>query len=192
MTTEIIPAKEIKELETKSIDSLKNADAIVITNHEQYDYASEKANEAKKAYDAIEARRKLITAPINASLKSINELFGKFSAPFDSSFSIIKNKMETYKREEMRLANIERSKIASKVESGYYKPETGANKIAAVAVAKSNESSTVATVTKYRVVDIGKVPHEFLEVDMAKVKASFKNGQPVPGIEQYKDISTRF
>lgn len=186
----MLPEKEIKRLEG-IVQPWTGFDNLVISNEDDYNRASNYAGEMKKAFDSIEARRKEITAPINDSLRSVNRLFKQFADPINSSMSLMKSKMMDYKRVQLASEEWERAKIAAKVESGYYKPETGAKKIADVAVIKSNDSSGIASLTKYRVVDITKVPVDYLEVNMMLVKESFQVGIPVPGIEQYKDISIR-
>ena len=89
-------------------------------------------------------------------------------------------------------AEAEKLKLAHKVETGYMKPETAVAKMDAIVeqpktVATDNGSATTRTVKKYYVVDKAKIPLQFMEANMVAIKASFRAGTPVAGVEEREE-----
>lgn len=189
---ELIETKEVEVYRAHVSLAESYAQNLVITTPEDYTAALEEGKKIKTTLDQITTRKEEITKPLNASLKSIRDLFKPFETSGSEALSTIKRKMLSYTQEEARKAEAAKQKLAERVERGTMKPETAIRKIEDIkapekTVASETAKATTKTVQKWRVVDKSKIPLEFMEPDMVRIKAEFRAMRPVPGVEQYEE-----
>ncbi len=189
---ELIPTKEVKQYETEIAEAATFSTSLIVASPEDYQAALEEGKKIKVTLDKIVSRKEEITKPLNASLKSIRELFKPFETAGESALTTIKTKMLSYTREEARKAEEAKVKLAERVERGTMKAETAVRKMEEMPEQKKTVSTetakaTTKTVTKYRVVDKSKIPLQFMEPDMVAIKAEFRKGVKVDGVESYEE-----
>lgn len=81
------------------------AKAIVITTPEQYQDAAQVFTQIKQKIKDLEAQRTSITGPINASLKTINDMFRRPKEALEAALSYYERPMAAFQREERRKRN---------------------------------------------------------------------------------------
>lgn len=196
MTT--IPTKEIEVFKKEVKAVISYATKLDVTDEKNYKNALEEGRAIQITLKKITARKEEITKPLNQALKSARELFKPIETMAEEAIDIIKGKMLAYQQEQTRIAEEQKQKLLDRVDRGTMKVDTAIRKInediatPAKTVEGENGSATVAMRKAYKVVDKSKVPLEFLEVDMAKVRAAFKMGKPVSGISEYEEADMRF
>lgn len=168
------------------------AQTLTVASAEDYASALEEGKKVKTTLDQITTRKEEITKPLNAAIKSARDLFKPIETAGETALATIKSKMLAYTREEARKAEEAKQKLAERVERGTMKPETAVRKIEDIkapekTVVSETAKATTKTVQKWRVVDKSKIPLDFMEPDMVKIKAEFRAMRPVAGVEQYEE-----
>lgn len=136
----------------------KYADSLSITKEEDIISASERVKAIKELKDNLEAQRTQFTKPLNESLRNINAFFKKFSKPLEEADKLIRGKMVEFQKT---------------------LPENANNSFGEV---------HFTTTTVIEVVDIKKVPAEYLMVDEVKVRKALAEGVTnIKGLSITKD-----
>jgi hypothetical protein len=140
----------------KGIKAIKAfAYMVVVDNPDTAIKAGDQVLKISKLKDAVEGQRTEFTKPLNESLRSINAFFKQFSEPLEEADAIIRNKIITFKAQN----------------------EEALKEINTFGVLHFTNIEVV------EVVDIKKVPREYMEVDMVKVKKAIAGGIKIPGIK---------
>lgn len=184
--------KEIATYKGQATKVAGYAGSLTVVTQADYENALEEGKKIKDILSKVETRREEITKPLNAALKSARELFKPVEASLGDALATIRSKMTTFHNAQLAEAREKEAAIARKVEAGRMKPETAVRKMETVAtpektVATEKASATMRTVQKWRVVDKAAIPLEFMEPDMVRIRASFKTGKPITGVEQYEE-----
>ncbi len=187
---DIIPQKEIEVYKEQLASAEKYSTTLEVKTENDYHAALTEGTHIKSQLELITARKEQITKPLNSAVKSVRDLFKPLEMMGETALKNVKAKMLAFTMEKERLANEAKAKIDARVEKGSMKEGTAEVKKFIIdnsiqkTVATGSGSATTKKVKKYYVTDISLVPIDFLEVDMVKVKASFKSGFPVPGVEE--------
>jgi phytoene dehydrogenase-like protein len=189
-TTDV--SKEIATVKSQATKAVTYATSLEVTSDEDYAAALEEGKRIKDFLNGVTARKELITKPMYAAYKSTMALFKTVEDPASEALDMIRAKMTRFHNEKRLKEEQERAKLAAKVESGKMKPETAMKKAEAIettekTVATGSAQATMRTVKKYRVVNKEAIPPKFLLPDMVAIKASFRAGLPVNGVEEYEE-----
>ena len=95
-----ISKQEITVLEKTVSPLIKEAGRYKVASAEDVDKASYFLKKLKETEDNIESKRVEFTAPLNQSLKAINETFKKLKAPLLEARTLLSNNILTWKRAE--------------------------------------------------------------------------------------------
>lgn len=191
-TTEIVPQTEVESYKKVVASAEKFSTSLEVKSDGDYHKALTEGKRIKEQLEIIIARKEEITKPLNAAVKSVRDLFKPLETAGENALKAIKSKMLDYTNEKDRKAEEDKKKIAERVERGTMKPETAVRKMGEVkasdtTVTTDAGSATTRTVKKWRVIDKTKIPLDFMEPDMVKIKASFRSGTPVSGVEEYEE-----
>lgn len=185
---ELIPKKELEAYKGQLQTAEKFSTTLEVKTDADYQEALAEGKKVKEQLEVIVARKEAITKPLNTALKSVRELFKPLEAMGEGALSVVKAKMLAFQNEKEAKAAAKIEKIMDKVDAGKMSESVGNAKIFIATpdktVSTEAGSATVSKLKKYYVVDKSKIPLQFLEPDMVKIKASFKAGTPVPGIEE--------
>src|SRR3990167_4193155 len=111
MMKEIINTKELATYK-KEISAVETySEALIIENQKDYESALGRGKEIKDTLSTITDRRKEITAPMNAALKSVMDLFRPLETAGASALSVIKYKMLEWTTEENRKVEEDRKSV---------------------------------------------------------------------------------
>ena len=197
--------------------SLKSqAEELKVESDDDQETATGMATQARTIFNKIEKRRKELKAPIVNAGKTLDGM----ASPIKKILQDIQNnlaiKIQEYQIEIERIAEEQRKAAEKAAEEQRKAAEEKARKAAendippdlapepdeiivpevAAApkkVVTSAGSSTVKDVLKHRLIDISKVPSEYLLLNDRAVVAAIDRGvRDIPGIEIYKDKQVRF
>jgi len=180
--------KEIQVLEKQISPLIKEADSYVINSVEAVDKASVFLKRVRDTESNLEKKRLEFTAPLNQSLRAINETFRQLKEPLSSARMFLTNKIITWKREETeRLAKEEARRRA--IQEAH---EKKGHKVKAPVVLERPENTIGNTqmrkVWKFKITDFSKVPDDFKLIDQIKVNQAIRNGvREIKGIEIYQE-----
>lgn len=191
--------------------SLSTVLSLTVVTKEEYDIAVEVGGRLKKVSKMVTDRKEEITKPLNEALKSARSLFKPLEEDLETAEKELKGKMLVYMAEERKkeeeakkkadeeLAKLEAQKKAGEIDNNELslkKMEVSAEveeaKVEKTVKMESGAKATEKFVNEYVVTDKAKIPLHFMEPDMVKIKASFKAGLPVEGVEERKKAIISF
>lgn len=178
--------EEIEEKKVLATQAQSFAQTLTVENDVQYGAAMEEGKRIKDILSKVEDREDEITKPMNDALKSVRALFKPIKTTLEQSLSEIKTKMLQYHTKKEAEAKAEEDRIRN---DKRLKDETKENRVAEIAAPVKTVKSETAKVTMredktWVVVDVNLIPREFMVPDMQAIKASFKKGVPVAGVEE--------
>lgn len=187
MTKEIalIPAvkKELTPFEQR-------VSTISIIDEKSMREAADVRTELKTLLSKVVEYKETKTKPLNQALKVIRSETKPLESAIEEALSTLNRKMTAYQTEAERIAEEKREKIAARVGEGkgYIKPETAVAKMAEVD-APSNQVGTVKfkEVRKFEVMELAKLPVEFILADEVAIRKAMLSGIPVLGVRYYTE-----
>jgi hypothetical protein len=197
---------QIELVKVQAHKALETVQQLSITNPEEYTNAVEVGGKLKKVAKMITDRKEEITKPLNEALKSARALFKPFEEMLEQAEADLKSKMLSFKEaerkeqaeaekkamdearraEELMKANkIDKAEQEEIVQNAFdVWKETENNITAKTSRTETGAKATEKTIKEYVIVDKSKIPLQFMEPDMVRIKASFKAGTPVEGVEE--------
>lgn len=193
-----------QEVSGASVMMIIESKKIAISSQEDAEKAADFLGKAKKIVGNIDAKRKEFTKPLNDHVKLINENFKQMKKPFERAIDVVSRKVISYQQELEAKAAEENAKLeeAEASDSGVSDseaPHSGDSeaenetlpaasllpkeeekkKPSAVQRNFSGASSSMHTRTTldFELVDISKIPREFLCLDVSAVKLKMKELQ---------------
>jgi len=202
---------QIEVVKTQVSKALATVQSLSVVTKDEYEVAVEVGGKLKKVFKMVTERKEEITKPMNEALKSARALFKPMEETLEQAEKELKDKMLVYMAEERKKEADAQKKaeeeIAKQQELLKNKEITRdeASKATMNANAEAKQAEVVKTVKtesgakatekfvlEYIVTDKTKIPYNFLEPDMVKIKASFKAGLPVEGVEERKKVIISF
>ena len=190
-------------METKDLTIIKQEvetllyenQAVEIKTSEDYTKGGDIRKIVKMKIKKIEDKRKEYTQPLDESKKRIMADFQALTAPLEDFVKKLEGNMLAFYREEQKRLDAEQKKIEAKAMK-----EAKKEGISEVRVPIVNDINTqrgdVATTTvkkiwSWKLVDINKVPREWLCIDAAKIGSAVRHGgiRQIDGIEIYQEES---
>lgn len=177
------------ELEKDVTDIMINNQVPEITTEIDYTKAGDVAKFLKNKVKALDDKRKEYTLPLFNQKKKIDDDFKKLIEPLENIINQITSKQKTFFIELQAIKDKEQKELEDKA------IQTGETEVAIVNDVKSLTgdfaSTSVSKKATYEVIDLSKVPLEFLTIDDAKVKEHLKSNfnNPPPGLRYYHDIT---
>jgi DNA anti-recombination protein RmuC len=189
----------------RQVTTISNkAGDLMIDSQESLEQASDILSQIKTSTKEVEKRRKEITDPLNAALKSANALFKPLTEDLKTAERCIKDKMLDYTNEIEAKAAAEAAKLEARVERGTMRTDTAMRKMdeletvgSSVQGAKGNVQFRIVRVVK--IVDPTKIPLKYLtnekvlDAIRAAVRTDVLNGTLVEGVEiaEEKQVAAR-
>lgn len=171
-------------------DMVEFTKSLVVDSDPAYKKITSMYRQAREWKKNIDARRKEMTEPLRKQTASINDKAKELTDPLDSVIEMANAKANGYLHllEQAKKKEDEELRAAAALfgEGELYIPpmEKTVRGDGAVTVTKQ--------VTKFRLVDISKVPSRYLVVDEAAVKKDLALGvAEIPGLEIYQETTTQ-
>ena len=184
-----IKQKELKK-EEKQLEVFieKVSDINKIKSVEDLTKADEARIKIKDKLEQLENERKEVTAPMNKSLKVVNDRYKTLTVPLKELKDKIEKMILEYRRveEEKRLA--EEAKL---IEMSGNELATITNSVPAVIETKTAKTTFVKKWT-YEIIDEKKIPRQFLMVNDSAVKDAISEGKrEINGLKIYQEEGFR-
>ena len=187
-----INTKEIQKYQSYVEKIGKYSSSLEVKTDGDYKSAMTEGIEIKDKLKEITNRKEEITKPMNAALKSVRDLFKPIETAGEVALKTIKDKMLAFSEKTRQEAEAAKIKLGERVEKGTMKVETAVRKMEDIKepekTIKTDEGKATNVVRKaWRVIDKSKIPLEFMEPNMVAIKASFRAGKLVDGVEEYEE-----
>ena len=185
INTSIVPVEVVQKAENDAALMTRQAEAIQVTTTEQEEQAYIALTQIKQAIKTIEDKRKEITAPLNASLKAVNAMFKRLSTPFIEADRIVRNKVLDFRQaqEEKAQKKLERRQ---KIQAAH---EAKGHEVHEITQPKVEVAKTTVTTKRwtFEIVDVNKVPREYLVLDSTTVNKAIRNGaREIDGLDIFQ------
>ena len=183
-----ISQKEIQTLEKQVSPLAQEAGNYIIDSIEAIDNASLFLRKVKEAENNLEAKRLEFTAPLNQSLKAINETFRQLKSPLTQARELLTGRILSWKRlETERLAKEEARRRA--IQEAH---EKAGHQVNAPVVLERPETKIGNTQTRkvwtFRVIDFSKIPDEYKLINQVTVNQAIRDGaREIGGLEIYQE-----
>lgn len=179
----------------RSLQTVNALNAIVVTNDEDAERATNVVKEAKEFRLMVEKERDEYVAPAKQIIENAKRVYDPIINQVKVAEQKVRNAIQFYLVEKEKKRKIEEDKIAAKVEVGKLKPETAVRKLENLGESKKSVSTGGATLgirkTKdIKVVDESLIPKEYWVVDLVKVRKVALAGVEIPGVKVVEKIST--
>jgi phage gp36-like protein len=198
----VLPEKdqELNQIESKCSRILKKAQKIEVMDDKTVEDASTGLKVVRDLKKTIEEKRKFFVKPLNDHVKRINEFFKTFSFPLDQADRILKKKILDYQQLKRKQMEKEKERLQKKIK----KAEESKTGVLSLRLKQKQEEiekeltsrtvkydSGVKTITRkkwtFEIVDISKIPREYLMVDTVKINQAIKQGvREIPGVKIYQ------
>jgi len=181
----IVPVEVVQKAESDAVLMTQQAEAIQVTTAEQEEQAYTALTEIKQAIKTIESKRKEITKPLNASLKATNAMFKTLSGPFLEADRVVRDKVMDFRevQEERAQKELERRQ---KIQAAHEKKGHETHEITAPKVEVAKTTVTTKRWT-FELIDINKVPREYLALDNVAVNKAIRNGvREIAGLDVFQ------
>ena len=163
-------------------------DAITMSDAVQF------LSELNQQNDRIQAEKEKIVKPLNEALKEERARWKPAETILSGAIFKVRSKIGIYQTEEKQRVELEERKIADRVGKGKgkLKVETAIDKIEEIERPETNVSTNAGTV-KFRttkmceVVDITKIPYEYLLPDMVSIRTAMRAGKEIAGVRYYEE-----
>ena len=173
---------EVKDQVGKMSEAIASLPA-VITNQEEYNATQEIGKKVGALLKNIDKQEKAITKPINDSLKKIRDMFRPFKTQVTEVSDDLKKRRQTWIDAEAKKAKIEEERIAKRVEKGTMREDTAVGKLADIEQKAPDAKGGMTSVLVVKVIDVKLIPEQYLMVNATQLRADYREGIEVPGVE---------
>lgn len=159
-----------------------------IESQDDLDLAAEALSKAKGEWKRLEAKKQLVTGPLNKTLVEVRSWFKPTQDFYASVESILKKKISDYHTACARLNQLAVEQAAAAHQQGNASGISEA--LSTIQVPEKISGLGLRQTWDFEVVDIALVPHEYLFVNEVAVRAAMKQNaskdgvpEPIPGIK---------
>ena len=167
---------EIVQFHNEAVGLLNYANALVILTIDDVRHATNDLSLIANCKKMMEARRKDYLAPFQNHIKEVNSAYQKLMEPIEQADTITRQKITAYQREQTRIAaeqerinnlRMEATKAEAALNNGEIKEEVNLLPVTPVVTKVQADIGNLSTmkVHKWELVDVTKVPAEYLRVD---------------------------
>lgn len=212
MQTDFANAPEVREASQLVASMTALATGYRVTTAVQYSDGGEQLKKVKGAQNRLETLRQSITRPLNAALKSANDLFREPAQRLFEAEKAIKGELSRYAEEQDRIRRDEQARADAKARQEQERIEAQARRAAEAgkpekAAALEQRAAAVQApiiqreapkivgvslreVPKFEITDPMKVPREYLTVDEKKIGGvvrALKMDANIPGVRVWME-----
>lgn len=183
---------ELPFVKGQATKALAAAQDITIKTDADMEQAADVLSRIKKVGKMLDSYKETQTRPLMTQLQEIRDTLKPLEQNRDEAEKIIKSKMLAYQKEVDAKNQLERDRLAARVEKGTMNQDTAIEKIENQQEVKKTAQGKVGKIatrkiTKYRIVDERLIPREYLTPNMALITDAIKRGVAVPGAESYQE-----
>lgn len=190
--------KEVEVLEKEIVPVVNKALKVSIGNSEDMSKATEILSVVNKYADTVKEKKESVTKPINAALKAARGLFAPLEGKLEEAVGVLRKAMIVYQTEQKRIADLEAAKIEARIGDGKgkLKFDTAVAKIESIdkpanQIIGDNGSIQFVSTPCFEVVDISKLPVEFLLANEVAIRSAMKLGKKLDGVRYWTEQRPR-
>lgn len=145
--------------------------------------------------DKLEARRLFFVKPIDQHVRNMNTFFRGIRVPLEDAKKIVADKMLDYRRKKQEAADKEAERVRKLSEKKAEKLGVAVEDLPPAVVpqpkveapAKSVGDTTFSKVWTFELVDLAKVPTQYVELNEQAVRAAIRSGvREIPGVKIFE------
>jgi len=178
------PVTTVAVVEKKAGPVINSSEKLAIKSQADYDAAASVLSQIKAQQKTVKIESDKELVPLKQGIDAVKERWAGITKRLLAAESDLKNRMLVWanKQEEKRKA------IEAKFEEGKIKTTATLEKQLAT-VTPISATAQVRKKKIYIITDESAIPRVFMVPDMGKIKESFENGLPVPGVKiDYENI----
>lgn len=142
--------------------------------------------------DRIAEEKDKVMRPLLDAISAERKRWKPMETKLDDAISTVRSAVSKYQTKLTAEARLKESKIAARLEKGTLKIDTAVRKMDAIEQPDKKievEAGSVKfrTDRKFEVVDITKVPYDYLIPDVPAIRAAMKAGTELPGIRYWDE-----
>lgn len=192
---ELIPyrqqAGDIEREHTTAVAALRELDTFVVASDDDSAFAADIIREVKGKHKELDDRRKEVTGPLNATIRTVNGWFKPALDALDAAERKLKSKVALYMQESHRKAHEALVLVAAAPTA-----EQASAALMYSAPAVMPQGVSMRMIWKFRIVDESAIPARFCSPDPDKIEAEMRgsakdDGAPTPisGVEFFQEAS---
>lgn len=169
---------------------LENVNNLQITVSDDLVPATDLLSRINKYADTLKKDRLSLTQPLEDSLKLIRAKYTPTENLLKEAVLAIKGKMSDYQVQALMKQHLTEEKIIDKLSKGIIDQDVAIDKFSNIKEVDKKVSTSAGSVSfreekDFEVVDISKIPAEFLLPNMVTLRVAMKNGFEVPGCKYF-------
>jgi hypothetical protein len=186
--------KEIETLDKEMTPVVRQAVKLEISNSADMKSAVEILSTINKYADTVKEKKESITKPLTLAIKNTRLMFAPLESKLEEAIGSLRSSMTSYQTQLTRKAQEEEERIAARVGEGKgkIKVETAVKKMEEIekpdAVVVTDEGLVkFREVKKFKIVDVSKIPLEFMMPNEVEIRKSMMLGVRIDGVEYYSE-----
>jgi hypothetical protein len=151
-------------------------------------------SDLNKQRDRVTEEKEKVTKPLNQALKAERARWKPLEDVLEGAIDALRRRMTSYQTQAKAEADAKADRIAARVGEGKGKlaPETAMRKLDEIekpeeAVSTDAGQVKFRTVEKFEVIEISKLPWEYLTPNETKIREAMKAGLKLPGVRYYTE-----
>lgn len=178
----------LEQYEAKSNKYIAKANSFNIKTEDDVYDASEFLKTVKETIKNIENKRLEYTKPLRDHVNKINGDFKRIMQPLEQAENTLKRNILAWQRSEREKIAKEEARRRKIQESHEKRGHDVKAPVEMYRPLKTIGNSQMRKVTRYEVVDLNKVPRQYLQLNPGAVQAAIRGGvKEVPGLRIYED-----
>lgn len=179
-----VSEKQIAVEKGQATKALKAAQDVVIKDDKTMEEAAELRKKIKQVGKLIKDKKESITKPLMLALANVRDMFRPIEDSHKQATDLIESKITKYIQLKEAVRKIEEEKLQARVEKGTMRPDTALNKMTEMGeVKKSGDTFTTYKHQYFEIIDINKIPREYMLPDETKIRKAMLSGISIEGIQ---------
>ena len=177
--------KEVALLEKKVVSALAISQKLEIKDEKTLVKGIDFLKNIKTVGKAIKQQKDKVLDPAKLVVKNFKEMFKPVEDNYAEAEKNVKSKILTYNLEVEKKNREKEEKIAKRIEKGTMKVETAVKKMEDIKGASKEGNVgkvSMRTLKKVKILDESKIPREYLEPNMSKIKKVVLAGVEIAGV----------
>lgn len=182
----------LKLIEKSAVPLAEKAFKYQIKTKEDLTGAVKLLSDMNVILDRITTEKEKVTKPLNEALKQERNRWKPIESTYERAIASVRTAMTAFQTAAIKKQKEDEAKIAGKVASGKLRMETGVrkmNELDAPETTVVSDSGMVKfrTEKKFEVVDVTKLPKEYILANETAIRAAMKEGKELSGVRYFEE-----
>lgn len=171
----------MKEIEKEFLPVIAIAKSIKVVDKQSLEVASEVREKIKEAIKRTKDNKEFLYRPWKNKIDAINDLYKPLEKQLDSILKDLNTGMSAYQTAIFTAQKLKEAKIAKAMSKGKIDVDTAIDRINEVKKVEDTDLTGFVKKQKLEIINLSKIPREFLIPDEKKILDALKNGLSVTG-----------